>query len=254
MNVLKMGSRGSEVVKLQTELNKKLMPSANLKADGAYGGLTAAAVKRFQAANWLVEDGEAGPCTQNCLFGAERSQPILHKLNFIPQPTDETCWAASTAMMTGTTVNAVIQKTPSSMVLPPSATNAGKPAPLNVGGLRNSSETDQAIVTGTAYGKIHGLVCHAPMSWMGSALYEKLRSGPMMWDMLWSTADYVAGAGSSGHMVVIVGIRGDVSDDRAVTLRVYDPWSPNKGKIYSVGYAKWMREVPTRTYRVFTKN
>ena len=157
-------------------------------------------------------------------------------------------------MMTGMTVAAVITKTPADMIGAPSATNAALAPPLNVGGLLNSSGSDQAIVTGTAYGGVHGLICHAPMSWMGSALYARMRGGPMMWDMLWNTSDYVEGKGSPGHMLVIVGMRGDISDDFAITLRFYDPWAPNKGKIYSVGYAKWMQEVPTRTYRIFTKN
>jgi hypothetical protein len=72
--------------------------------------------------------------------------------------------------------------------------------------------------------------------------------------MLWSVTDYVQGNGSPGHMIVIVGMRGD--DDQAgkgTTLRINDPWPPNIGKTYSVGYAKWMREVPTRTYRVFSR-
>jgi peptidoglycan hydrolase-like protein with peptidoglycan-binding domain len=261
MSILKFGSRGTEVSALQTALNSKLTPNPRLVPDGNFGGLTASAVKKFQAANWLVEDGEAGPCTQNCLFGKENFTPILHKPNFIAQPTDETCWATSTAMMTGSTVAIVINKTPGSMVLPPSPQNVNQPPPLNVGGLRNSSETDQALPTGEAYGSIHGLICHAPMSWMAVALRAKLQSGPMMWDMLWDATSYITPdpsnpgkyLGSSGHMLVIVGIRGDDRDDSAITLRVYDPWPPNKGKIYSVGYAKWMREVPTRTYRIFTK-
>jgi hypothetical protein len=52
----------------------------------------------------------------------------------------------------------------------------------------------------------------------------------------------------------VIGIRGD--DDpsgRGTTLRINDPWAPNIGATYSVGYYKWMQEVPTRTYRVFER-
>jgi hypothetical protein len=60
--------------------------------------------------------------------------------------------------------------------------------------------------------------------------------------------------GSPGHMICVIGIRGD--DDptgKGTTLRINDPWSPNLGETYSVGYYKWMQEVPTRTYRVFER-
>jgi hypothetical protein len=193
-----------------------------------------------------VEEGIAGPCTQNALLGKETYRPILHRIPFIAQPNDNTCWAASTAMMTNSNVAAVRAKTPDDMIV---KDQNGKDA-----GLKNSSETDQAIVTGTAYGKIHGLTCHPPMSWMLSALRAKLQSGPMMWDMLWNASEYTKGNGSPGHMIVIVGMRGDDQPDgKSTTLRIHDPWPPNKGKIYSVGFFKWMQEVPTRTYRIFTK-
>ncbi len=240
-NILRQASRGEDVRVVQNALNRKLVPSPKLTPDGIYGGMTAAAVKKYQAANWLVEDGIAGPCTQNALLDKETYKPILHVLPFIPQPTDTTCLAASTAMMTNSNVPAVIAKTPPDMI-------------GSSGGLKNSSGSDQAIVTGTAYGKIHGLKCHPPMSWMVSALRTQIQTSPMMWDMLWNAAEYAAGNASPGHMVVIVGMRGDDQPDgKGTTLRVFDPWAPNVGKKYSVGYFKWMQEVPTRTYRIFTK-
>ena len=89
---------------------------------------------------------------------------------------------------------------------------------------------------------------------MSSALKVRLDSSPMMWDMLWSATDYTAGRGSSGHMIVVAGMRGNTNDDESITLRIYDPWPPGRGRVYSVGYARWMREVPTRTYRIFTRH
>ena len=254
MSILRIGSRGSEVAALQSALNSQLRPSPNLTVDQVYGAQTAQAVRRFQAANWLVEDSVAGPCTQTCVFNRENFTPILHRVNLIAQPTDETCWATSTAMMKNSSVSTVILATPADMILPPNPQNALRPPPLNVGGLANSSETDQAIVSGTRYGIVHGLRCFAPMSWMSSGLRTQLNRSPMMWDMLWNASDYTAGMGSSGHMLVVAGMRGNTDDDETITLRVYDPWPPKRGRIYSVGYARWMREVPTRTYRIFTRN
>jgi hypothetical protein len=55
-------------------------------------------------------------------------------------------------------------------------------------------------------------------------------------------------------MIAVVGIRGD--DDASgvgTTLRIYDPWPPNKGKKYSVGYFQWMQQLPTRTYHIYQR-
>jgi len=241
VTILKSGSRGPQVVALQKALNAKLGPSPNLVPDGIFGGNTDRAVKAFQAANWLVVDGHAGVCTQNALYGREAYTPVLHTIAFIPQPTNTTCWAASTAMMTNSTVMAVKAKTPQDMW-------------SDQDGLYNSSETDDAMTSGNRYARIHGLRCNPPMSWMLSRLQAALQRGPLMFDMLWKASDYVAGSGSPGHLICVVGIRGD-NDQSGIgtTLRLHDPWAPNVGKRMSVNAMKWLNEVPTRTYRVFEK-
>lgn len=241
VTILKVGSTGPEVKKLQEALNAKLKPKPALVPDGRFGNVTRSAVTTFQQKNWLVEDGEAGAATQACLYDREAFTPILHKPSFIPQPTRTTCWAASTAMMTNSTVPIVIAKTPPDMIAPS-------------GGLRNSSGSDQAIVTGTRYGNVHGLRCNAPQSWSVDKLKQALSRGPIMFDMLWNVSDYTEGRGSPGHMIVVVGMRGDgEGDGLGTTLRIYDPWAPLRGKKYSKGYAKWAVELPTMTYRVFER-
>ena len=240
-SLLRIGSSGPQVSRLQTALNEKLKPSPNLKADGKYGSLTMNAVRTFQTASWLVVDGEAGACTQAALFGTEAYPPLLHPINRIGQPTASSCWAAATAMMTNSTVAAVKAKTPSDMWAEP-------------GGLYNSSESDQAIVTGTRFGRVHGLTCNAPMSYTLSALRAKLGRGPLMFDMLWNAAEYAEGKASPGHMIVVIGMRGDNdASGKGTTLRINDPWPVPTGRTYSVGFLKWITEVPTRTYRVFEK-
>jgi hypothetical protein len=247
MTLLKIGSRGPEVGSLQNSLNTKLRPSPNLVPDGIFGHLTDAAVRRFQSDNWLVVDGQAGPCTQNCLHDRETYRPILHNIPFMAQPTQTTCWATSTAMMNRSTVAAVIARTPSDLIA------------LD-GGLRNFSETDDAITGGQRYAQAHNLRMQPPMSWGLGLLRRRLSQSALIFDMLWDASGYttkntvVPGQwiGSSGHMVVVVGMRGD--DDPTglgTTLRIHDPWPPNRGARYSVGHAKWMTEVSTRTYRVF---
>lgn len=241
ITVFKLGSRGPLVTELQRALNSRLRPSPNLVTDGVFGANTERAVKAFQAENWLVVDGQAGVCTQNALYGAEAYAPVLHRIPFIPQPTNTTCWAASTAMMTNSTVPAVKARTPQDMW-------------SDQAGLFNSSASDDAMTSGNRYARIHGLRCNPPMSWSLGRLKGALQRGPMMFDMLWNSSDYVAGRGSSGHMICVVAIRGDNDQSGAgTTLRLHDPWSPGVGKRMSVNAAKWLNEVPTRTYRVFEK-
>jgi len=64
--ILKWGSRGSEVTKLQNALKAKGYFHANVT--GYYGGITTEAVKKFQRDHGLKVDGIAGPQTKNALY------------------------------------------------------------------------------------------------------------------------------------------------------------------------------------------
>jgi hypothetical protein len=164
-----------------------------------------------------------------------------HSVTHIAQPTPTTCWAASTAMMTRSSVAAVRARTPADMI-------------AQDGGLLNSSGSDQAVVTGMRYGNVHGLRCHAPMSWSVPAIVAALRRGPKMFDMLWNSQEYAKGSGSPGHMIVVSAVVSDNNPAGSGThLLVLDPWPPNVGKVSWVEYRRWMNEVPTRTYRVFER-
>ncbi len=240
MTLLRPGSRGPEVRQLQEALNTRLTPPPRLAPDGDYGHQTRQAVLRFQAQEWLVEDGDAGPCTQNALMGTEAYPPILHSVAFIAQPTPSTCWAASTAMLTRSTVPAVIARTPPELILAD-------------GSLANYSEGNWMPGT-LAFAQAHHLHFYPPASWLPSALAGMLQSGPLMLDMLWNADEYTQGLGSSGHMILVVGMRGDnAPDGHGTTLRIHDPWPPNRGRRYSVGYFSWMQQVLTRTYRGFQR-
>ncbi len=239
--ILKLGSRGDDVRTLQVKLNTALIPSPNIVPDGSFGGATRNAVIRFQQAQWLVDDGEAGPSTWNALMGTEEYDPILHTIPFIAQPTNSTCWAASTAMVTRTTVPAVIARTPADLILAD-------------GSLANFSESLDPMTGSGRFARANFMTVVPPTSWMPSALMSMLSRGPLVFDMLWDAASYVQGAGSSGHMIAVVGIRGDNDPSgKGTTLRIFDPWPPRQGKKYSVGYFKWIQEVPTRTYHIYHK-
>ncbi len=63
--LLKVGSKGEDVKKLQEKLG--------LSADGSYGPGTEKAVKNWQSANGLKPDGLVGPGTWSKLFGTSES-------------------------------------------------------------------------------------------------------------------------------------------------------------------------------------
>lgn len=65
--LLKVGSRGEDVKKLQEKLG--------LKADGAFGPGTEKAVKEWQSKNGLTADGIVGPGTWGKLFDGSPSTP-----------------------------------------------------------------------------------------------------------------------------------------------------------------------------------
>ncbi len=240
-SLLMFGSHGVDVAELQLRLNLKSTPGPVLVVDGAFGSKTQAAVKAFQANARLKPDGVAGTDTQAALAQGLAITRIHHAVTHIAQPTDTTCWAASTAMMTRSSVPTVLAKTPAAMLLPN-------------GSLRNSSGSDQAVVTGAAYGALHGLRCFPPQSWSVDGFLGALKPSPLMIDMLWNANEYTANRASPGHMVVISAAVSDNNPNGERThLLVLDPWKPHWGRIYWVSYAAWVAEVPTRTYRTFAR-
>ena len=66
--LLKVGSQGEDVKKLQTKLG--------LGADGIFGAGTEKAVKDWQAKNGLTADGIVGDGTWNKMFEASAATPV----------------------------------------------------------------------------------------------------------------------------------------------------------------------------------
>lgn len=237
---LHSGAQGFDVAVLQLQLNLQgAIPRLNV--DGIFGPLTQEAVFKFQRRKGLIPDGVAGPQTHAAAAEGLTLTTVNHNLHRIPQPTPTTCWAASTAVMTHSTVEAVKAKTPADMILPD-------------GSLRNYSGTDQALESGNRYGQIHGLHCYPPMTWAVPAFVELIRRSPLMVDMLWNSSDYAAGHASPGHMVVVNAV---ISDNdpmgEGTYLQILDPLPPHVGKVSWEEYAFWVNLVPTRTYRTFTR-
>lgn len=241
MSLLKKGSSGPEVKALQAALNAALLPSPNLTPDGAFGGLTETAVKRFQTERRISPDGIVGPITQCVLRGGRRPAPTLHNVRLIPQPNGSTCWAASTAMMKNSTPMAIIAATPPEMIAPS-------------GGLLNHSAGPDNVTENARYGRIHNLNYRAPQSYMTSAFVGMVKRSPVMLNMLWRAGEYTQGLGSSGHMLVVYGIDSDNQEDgKGTLLHIRDPWAPNRGATYQKSYFEMANETPCFTYGTYTR-
>lgn len=232
--VLRSGARGQTVSELQTFLNERLRPSPNLNPDGNFGGATRNAVLRYQRESWLVDDGVVGDCTWNALLDIE-SYKILHRVSLVPQPTANSCWAASTAMILG-------RRTP--VTAPANMLNAS-------GALINDSELNDAAVS-SRFCRTYGLRLHAGQSWTAAGLANVIRRNPVMCNVLWNVNGFSSGAGSNSHWVVIAGIRGD-GKPKNTTLRIYDPLPQGRGAVISLNYATLMKNLPAATYQLFQR-
>jgi hypothetical protein len=71
---LRIGARGEPVRELQTQLNAHHAANPPLEVDGAFGSLTLAAVRRFQAAHDLSVDGVVGSQTWAALMSSPQPQ------------------------------------------------------------------------------------------------------------------------------------------------------------------------------------
>ena len=239
--VLRPGSSGPFVRDMQLALNNRLNPSPNLIVNGIMTAQTQLAVRAFQRANWLEEDGVAGPCTLDAIYNTEAAAPILHNVSYISQPTATTCWAAATAMLTRLSIQAVRMSTPQRLLTAD-------------GSLINESERGQRLEVHQTFARLHRLHYHPPQSWPVATLISLLRRGPIMLELLHNPGSFQRGTGSSGHYVVIVGARGSHdADGTTTTLRIYDPDDSDAEGIYSVIYSSMLRRVPLATFGMFTQ-
>jgi hypothetical protein len=78
--LLRQGSVGPDVRKVQTELNRQLTPRPNLKVDGIFGPATRAAVVAFQRQAGIAPDGIVGPLTWAALGIAEPNVPLTRAI------------------------------------------------------------------------------------------------------------------------------------------------------------------------------
>ncbi len=65
--MIKLGSKGADVARMQTLLNSQLVPSPQLTVDGDFGQKSHDALVRFQKSRGLAADGVVGPLTWTAL-------------------------------------------------------------------------------------------------------------------------------------------------------------------------------------------
>ena len=101
--MLKLGSKGADVARMQTLLNSLLTPSPRLTVDGDFGKRSHDALVLFQASRRLTADGVVGPKTWEAL--GQKPQPVATVLT-VPATTPATSWMAIAEAEVGVRENA----------------------------------------------------------------------------------------------------------------------------------------------------
>lgn len=239
--VLRPGSSGPFVRDLQLALNNRLNPSPNLIVNGLVTSQTQTALRSFQRANWLEEDGIAGPCTLDAIYDTEAMRPIQHNVQYLAQPTPETGWAAAIAMLKGIGIGAIQFATPKALLDP-------------AGGLLAQKERSAVIDGHNDVARALGVKYFPQQPWPIATLITRLQRGPVV--MVLKSPNRGAGRSkiSNSSYIVIVGTRGShAPDGNSTTLRVYDP-APERsgGGIYSATYTTLLQDRSLTAYGLMT--
>lgn len=239
--VLRPGSSGPFVRDLQLALNSRLNPSPNLIVNGLMTPQTQLALRSFQRANWLEEDGIAGPCTLDAIYDTEAMRPIQHLVTYVAQPTPETGWAAAVAMLKGNGIGTIQFATPKALL-------------DQAGGLFAQKERNPLVDGHFDLGRAHGLKYFPQQNWPIATLISWLQRGPAV--MVLKSPNRGTGRSkiSSSPYIVIVGTRGShAPDGNSTTLRVYDP-APDRlgGGIYSATYSTLLHDRSLSSYGSLT--
>jgi hypothetical protein len=201
MRVLARKSSGLDVYQLQRALQME-----ERFVDGIFGSQTEDVVRKFQKANGIREDGVVGENTLQALEKAMRGRGktydrklssglVLYEVPLIPQPNDDSCWAAAMAM-----VVSYARKTSYS---PQDIADA---AVMNL----NSSYGWEILLIAADYWRLRSLpmTSNTPEIWID---YLK-RFGPV-----WTVR-----TGDPSHGVVLTGGDGG-------WFHINDPWPPKHG-------------------------
>ena len=101
--MVKLGSKGADVARMQTLLNSLLQPPPRLQVDGDFGKRSHDALVRFQASRGLKADGVVGPRTWEAL--GQLSQPVA-RVAAAPTVTPAKSWMTIAEAEVGVRENA----------------------------------------------------------------------------------------------------------------------------------------------------
>ena len=222
--VLRPGSSGPFVRDLQLALNNRLNPSPNLIVNGLISPQTQAALRSFQRANWLEEDGIAGPCTLDALYDTETTRPVLHSLGYVSQPSLETAWAAAIAMLKGVSLETV-------------QFLASQTLPDTTGELTTQRDNRALVDRNLALAQALGLKYHPQRVWPVAVVVGLVQRAAIV--LVFKAGSDKLGKGrTNSRYIVVAGARGShAPDGTSTTFRVYDPaFGRDGGGIYSSTY------------------
>ena len=133
---------------------------------------------------------------------------VHQSVNLVPQPTEQSCWAASIAMLLGKTPDEVVQE-----------------AGMSLSEGYGWSEIEPAA-------KKLGLGEVAPACGMPNLLAGWLQDNGPLW---------VVEVGAPYHAVVVAGVEGDGTVDGTHVI-VYNPWPVNSGAIENPTFAQFEQD------------
>lgn len=237
--VLRPGSSGPFVRDLQLALNNRLNPSPNLIVNGLFTPQTQMALRSFQRANWLEEDGIAGPCTLDALYDTEAMRPVLHNVQYVAAPSPKNAWAAAIAMLKGSAIDSILFTAPKSMIDDTGDLIAQDPA---------IGFTDRHISVARAF----GLRYYPQQAWPVASLMVQLQSGPVM--LVLKSDNHRMRRGGAFKYVIVVGARGShAADGNSTTLLIYDTSPDRRGSsIYSATYTSMLRSSSLLSFGMLT--
>ena len=178
---------------------------------GVFDADLAAAVAQYQRDVGLVDSGVVDADTWHVLETGEQvcvqQMAINQAVNLVAQPTDVTCWAASIAMLTDTSVQDVVDA-------------AGMTTTDGYGW----GEIQHAV-------SVHGLTEIGPACGGPDYFAPLLERSPL----------WIVEVGAPYHAVVLAGLNGGGSwDDTMAT--VYNPWPPGSGVVEYKPFAEFADE------------
>lgn len=121
--VLRLGSQGADVRKLQVLLNARMRPSPNMKTDGVFGIVTDKAVRNFQKSRLVPADGIVGRETWRHLLAPETGTPV------VPVPKGPAHGAPAAPPGRASAAGAAPATTDARSPVPPTQAVPGAPAP-----------------------------------------------------------------------------------------------------------------------------